>query len=119
MLKEVEDVIESDERQWQRCAPTKEVARLVSACLEVRLAHDVLVAETVDRSEDGERARRLAADFDDYLRAQRDVGAAYRDSQRWSRSALLNTAGVGFFSSDRTIRSYDREIWKSTPSLHD
>lgn len=60
----------------------------------------------------------LAADFGDYLRAQRDVGAAYRDKQRWFRSALLNTAGMGFFSSDRTISSYDREIWKSTPALH-
>jgi starch phosphorylase len=60
----------------------------------------------------------LAADFGDYLRAQRDVGAAYRDPQRWFRSAVLNTAGMGFFSSDRTIRQYDRDIWKSMPSLH-
>jgi len=61
----------------------------------------------------------LAADFDDYLRAQRDVGAAYRDPQRWFRAAVLNTAGMGFFSSDRTIRSYDREIWRSSPWLHE
>ena len=60
----------------------------------------------------------LAADFGDYLASQRDVGAAYRDKKRWFRSAVLNTANVGFFSSDRTIRSYDREIWHSTPSLH-
>ena len=61
----------------------------------------------------------LAADFNDYLRAQRDVGAAYRNSERWFRSAVLNTAGVGWFSSDRTIRQYDRVIWRSTPSLHE
>jgi len=60
----------------------------------------------------------LAADFGDYLARQRDVGAAYRDKKRWFRSAVLNTANVGFFSSDRTIRSYDREIWHSKPSLH-
>jgi starch phosphorylase len=60
----------------------------------------------------------LAADFGDYLRAQRDVGAAYRDPNRWFRSAVLNTAGVGWFSSDRTIRQYDREIWHSKPELH-
>lgn len=60
----------------------------------------------------------LAADFGDYLARQRDVGAAYRDKQHWFRSAILNTANVGFFSSDRTIRSYDREIWHSKPSLH-
>jgi starch phosphorylase len=60
----------------------------------------------------------LAADFDDYLRAQRDVGAAYRDQDRWMRAAVLNTASMGFFSSDRTIRQYDREIWHSSPWLH-
>ncbi len=60
----------------------------------------------------------LAADFGDYLARQRDVGAAYRDKRRWFRSAVLNTANVGWFSSDRTIREYDREIWRSKPSLH-
>jgi starch phosphorylase len=61
----------------------------------------------------------LAADFDDYLRAQRDVGAAYRDPKHWFRSAALNTASVGFFSSDRTIRQYDAQIWRSSPWLHE
>jgi starch phosphorylase len=61
----------------------------------------------------------LTADFGDYLSRQRDVGAAYRDKKRWFRSAVLNTANVGWFSSDRAIRSYDREIWHSKPSLHD
>jgi starch phosphorylase len=60
----------------------------------------------------------IAADFSSYLARQRDVGAAYRDYQRWFRSAILNTANVGWFSSDRTIRSYDQEIWRSKPSLH-
>jgi starch phosphorylase len=61
----------------------------------------------------------LTADFDEYLARQRDVGAAYREKKRWFRAAALNTANVGWFSSDRTIRSYDREIWHSKPSLHD
>ena len=61
----------------------------------------------------------LAADFGDYLARQRDVGAAYRDKRRWFRSAVLNTANVGWFSSDRTIRQYDRVIWQSKPDLHD
>jgi starch phosphorylase len=60
-----------------------------------------------------------AADFGDYLARQRDVGAAYRDKRRWFRSAVLNTANVGWFSSDRTIRQYDRQIWHSQPSLHE
>jgi starch phosphorylase len=61
----------------------------------------------------------LAADFADYLARQRDVGAAFRDKRRWFRSAVLNTANVGWFSSDRTIRQYDQEIWRSTPQLWD
>jgi len=61
----------------------------------------------------------LAADFGDYLARQRDVGAAFRDKRRWFRSAVLNTANVGWFSSDRTIRQYDREIWRSKPELWD
>jgi starch phosphorylase len=59
----------------------------------------------------------LASDFGDYLARQREVGAAFRDKQRWFRSALLNTARVGWFSSDRSIRQYDQEIWRSQPSL--
>jgi starch phosphorylase len=61
----------------------------------------------------------LAADFGDYLARQRDVGAAFRDKRRWFRSAVLNTANVGWFSSDRTIRQYDEQIWRSTPALWD
>jgi starch phosphorylase len=61
----------------------------------------------------------LAADFGDYLARQRDVGAAFRDKRRWFRAAALNTAKIGWFSSDRAIRQYDREIWHSKPSLHD
>jgi starch phosphorylase len=59
----------------------------------------------------------LASDFGDYLARQRDVGAAFRQKRRWFRSALLNTANVGWFSSDRSIRQYDRDIWRSNPSL--
>jgi starch phosphorylase len=61
----------------------------------------------------------LAADFGDYLARQRDVGAAFRDKRRWFRSAALNTANAGWFSSDRAIRQYDEEIWRSTPALWD
>ncbi len=57
----------------------------------------------------------VAADFDAYLEAYDQVVQAYRDRDRWLRSAVLNTAGVGWFSSDRAIRTYDREIWHALP----
>ena len=53
----------------------------------------------------------LLADFDSYLAAQARVDALYRDPQAWARKAIINVAGMGFFSSDRTIREYAREVW--------
>ena len=52
------------------------------------------------------------ADFRAYSDAQEKIDAAYRDKARWARMAILNTARVGKFSSDRTIHEYAREIWK-------
>jgi starch phosphorylase len=45
------------------------------------------------------------------------VDAAYRDRAKWAKMAILNTARLGKFSSDRTIREYARDIWhlKSLP----
>ncbi|MDD2868716.1 glycogen/starch/alpha-glucan phosphorylase [Neomegalonema sp.] len=53
----------------------------------------------------------VCSDFDDYAAAQRRVDEAYRKPQEWARLAATNTARVGWFSSDRTIRSYAREVW--------
>jgi uncharacterized protein (DUF2236 family) len=51
------------------------------------------------------------ADFDDYWRTQRKVDACWNDPKAWRRSSILNTARVGWFSSDRTIREYADDIW--------
>jgi glycogen phosphorylase len=53
----------------------------------------------------------LAADFDSYAAAQRDVDRRWEDQKGWRKSALHNIANVGWFSSDRTIGEYAREIW--------
>ena len=54
----------------------------------------------------------VLADFRAYCTAQDKVSAAYRDQVRWARMAIINTARVGKFSSDRTIREYADQIWK-------
>ncbi len=53
----------------------------------------------------------VAADFDAYNRVQSEVDRAYSDRQDWMRRAILNTARTGWFSSDRTIRGYARDVW--------
>ena len=54
----------------------------------------------------------LLADFRAYSDAQLAVDRAYRDPKRWAKMALLNTARMGKFSSDRTIREYAEDIWR-------
>ena len=55
----------------------------------------------------------IAKDFDSYCDAQGRVDARWRDQKAWRRAAILNTARMAWFSSDRTIREYAEEIWKA------
>lgn len=54
-------------------------------------------------------------DFEAYCECQERVDEAFRDKRRWARMAILNTARVGKFSSDRTIGEYADQIWKLKP----
>jgi starch phosphorylase len=57
----------------------------------------------------------LLADFDAYVAAQQRVDALYRQPAQWRRRAILNVAGMGPFSSDRTIARYAQQIWRVAP----
>lgn len=53
----------------------------------------------------------LLADYASYIACQEEVSALYLNQDEWARRAILNCAGIGKFSSDRTIADYAREIW--------
>jgi len=57
----------------------------------------------------------LLADYQAYVDCQQRVSEAYRDQKNWTRMSILNSARVGRFSSDRSIREYCRDIWNVKP----
>ena len=61
----------------------------------------------------------LLADYQAYVECQQRVSHAYSDLNAWTRMSILNSARVGRFSSDRSIREYCRDIWKVRPIVPD
>lgn len=51
-------------------------------------------------------------DLEDYIAVKDKAFADYEDRQKWKKMMLVNIAKAGFFSSDRTIAEYNRDIWK-------
>ena len=51
-------------------------------------------------------------DLEDYIRTKDKMMADYEDQKKWRKMMLVNIAKAGFFSSDRTIEEYNRDIWK-------
>jgi starch phosphorylase len=92
--------------------------RRVIECLatgEVARAHpglfDPIVAELT-----GQDRYLLCADFRSYVDCQREVARAYADEERWNRMSILNVAGMGAFSADRTVGEYARDVWNAEPA---
>jgi starch phosphorylase len=60
-----------------------------------------------------------AADFRSFVDAQAKAASAYRDVSRWTRMSILNAASSGHFSTDRTMRDYNDDIWHLEPIAHE
>jgi starch phosphorylase len=58
----------------------------------------------------------LLADYADYVATQARVDALFRDPAAWAAKAIVNVAGMGPFSTDRTIGQYASEIWRVAPA---
>ncbi|MDX8388686.1 MAG: glycogen/starch/alpha-glucan phosphorylase [Ghiorsea sp.] len=56
-----------------------------------------------------------AADFRSYIDAQQEASLAYQDKTKWLKMSIYNTAFSGKFSTDRTMKDYNRDIWHLTP----
>jgi len=69
-----------------------------------------LVDDLLDRDE-----YLALADYRSYVDCQDRVEQAWQDTEGWTRRSILNTARCGFFSADRTVRDYSREIWRVEP----
>ena len=57
----------------------------------------------------------LLADYDSYMAAHQKVCKLYLDKDAWARKAVLNVAGMGYFSSDRAVQEYADQIWHVKP----
>jgi glycogen phosphorylase len=71
-----------------------------------------IVTELLDH---GDRYMVLS-DYRTYIDTQETVGRIYQDAEEWNRRSILNTAGMGKFSSDRAVREYASRIWNVSPA---
>jgi starch phosphorylase len=57
----------------------------------------------------------VLADYESYVETQHEAGLAYLDTDRWTRMSILNTARIGYFSSDRAVQEYAEKVWHAGP----
>ena len=89
----------------------------------IKAAVDFIVSEDLVKVGDKERLERLykeliskdwfmtLIDLAEYIEKKEEVYAAYEDQDAWNKKVVYNIAKAGFFSSDRTIEQYDKDIW--------
>lgn len=74
-----------------------------------------MVSHAIDATTSGDDPWMTIADFPAYLDAQDKVSQAWADQAKWTRMCMLNTANSGRFSTDRTMRDYNSDIWNLSP----
>jgi starch phosphorylase len=115
---EVKDLVRRGYNPWDYYHGDEELAAVVdwvgSNHFTAEEPHGVLGSLRYSLLEGGDPFLVLA-DFEAYVACQQQVNDAFVDRARWAKMAILNTARMGKFSSDRTIREYARDIWNLEP----
>jgi starch phosphorylase len=114
----------AEEAEWERKTPQRTPMEIYENNHEIREIIDILkdgcfsngdrdlFQPLVDNLLEHRRDPYLhLIDLEDYLRCQEKAAETYQDKAEWTRRAILNVAGMGKFSSDRSIREYARDIW--------
>lgn len=102
---------------WDICNMNQNVSHVMTQLINGSLSDNLeLFRELYDSIMNGYRSSRpdeyfILKDFEGYTDAQARISQAYKDKERWAKSAVLNVANSGKFSSDRTIDQYAKEIW--------
>jgi glycogen phosphorylase len=110
---EVEQLKREGYRPWDWVERSPRLARVLEFLAGDELPpHDSELFKPLVDDLTSRDAYLLLADFDAYLAAQEEVDRIYRDPDEWTRRAILNVAGCGFFSSDRSISEYAERIWR-------
>ena len=103
-------------RAWDLCVSDRRLMRAVNSLVDgswsgsvddFRMIYDELLGRNDEYL--------VLADFDAYVRAQEEIDRRYRDQSAWARSCLINIARSAYFSSDRTIDQYAKDIWHIEP----
>ena len=79
----------------------------------ITIDEEVLQRARIRALEQKTSVNRVLADFAAYWEAQAEVDTAWHDRDRWLERAVINIAGAGHFSSDRTVLEYTDRIWNA------
>jgi len=114
--------VENTYSPWDVCNMDHDVRAVLTLLIDGTLCKDNpdLFRELYDALLNGYGGSRadeyfILKDFESYVAAQKLVNDKYKDKHAWTRSAVINVAKSGKFSSDRTIRQYADEIWRLAP----
>jgi len=107
----------SQHEAWEHYRSDAELRRVLDMIRTGAFSPDSpdLFAPIVRALLDGGDPFLVLADYREYVACQERVARAYRDQAAWTRMSIMNTARMGQFSSDRTVRQYAEEIWGLTP----